>query len=201
MNDFTTYFIIFIVFIIGLMQYENFTSDLTFVKSNVDNENHLVRKLPDMNDAADKLAEIKQRLLTLLEKLNVENMSNGNTDDSINRLLQKFNHKNISETVKGSKHTSYSINKGEKIVMCLRSRDAEEKLQDINILMFVAIHEVAHVMTKSIGHTKEFWSNFKRLLKQAIEIGIYTPKDYSSDPVSYCGMMVKDSPLYDPSIK
>ena len=183
------------------MQYENFTSDLTIVKSRLDNENHLVRKLPDMNNAADTLAKIKQRLLTLLEKINIENMSNGNIDDSINRLLQKFNHKNISETVKGSKHTSYSINKGEKIVMCLRSRDEKEELQDINILMFVAIHEMAHVMTKSIGHTDEFWSNFKKLLKQSIDIGIYTPKDYSANPESYCGMMVKDSPLYDPSIK
>lgn len=201
MNEFITYFIIFIMGIIGLMQYENFTSDLTFIESNVDKNKHLVRDLPDKEQAADLLAKIKDRCLLLIEKLNIEYMSNGKSDDSIYRLLQKFNHKNISETVKGSKHTSYSINKGEKIVMCMRSRDNREELLNINILMFVAIHEMAHVMTKSIGHTDEFWSNFKKLLKEAISIGIYKSKDYSVNPKKYCGMIVRDSPLYDPSIK
>ena len=201
MTDFITYFIIFIIGIMGLMKYESFNNDLTYVESSIDNKKHLVRNLPDKNQAADRLAKIKENLLTLIEKLNIENMSNGNVDEAINRLLKKFNHNSISETVKGSKHTSYSINKGEKIVMCLRSRDEEEKLQDTNILMFVAIHEMAHVMTKSIGHTKEFWSNFKRLLKEAVLIGIYNPIDYSSKPKQYCGMTVTDSPYFDPTIK
>ena len=201
MADFITYFIVFTIGIMGLMKYESYNNDLIYIESSVDNKKHLVRDLPDKKKAADILAKIKENLLTLIEKLNIVNMSNGNVDEAVNRLLKKFNHNSISETVKGSKHTSYSINKGEKIVMCLRSRDEKEQLQDINILMFVAIHEMAHVMTKSIGHTKEFWSNFKRLLKEAVLLGIYNPVNYSSNPKKYCGMTVTDSPYFDPTIK
>ena len=64
-------------------------------------------------------------------------------------------------------------------------------------MTFVGIHEVAHIMTKSIGHTKEFWQNFKFLLKNAAKIGIYTPVDYKRKPKEYCGMKITDNPYYD----
>ena len=34
---------------------------------------------------------------------------------------------------------------------------------------FVALHELSHVMTVSVGHTQEFWENFKFLLKEAVD--------------------------------
>ena len=37
---------------------------------------------------------------------------------------------------------------------------SKRTLEDENTLLFVSLHEVAHIMTKSIGHTKEFWDNF-----------------------------------------
>ena len=43
--------------------------------------------------------------------------------------------------------------------------------------MFVTIHELAHVMTKSIGHKTEFWDNFKFLLQEAKDSGIHEPKE------------------------
>jgi predicted metal-dependent hydrolase len=36
--------------------------------------------------------------------------------------------------------------------------------------MFVTLHEMAHLMTESLDahkHTREFWSNFRRLLEDA----------------------------------
>ena len=63
--------------------------------------------------------------------------------------------------------------------------------------MFVAIHELAHVMTKSIGHTEEFWGNMKYLLKESIKIGVYKESDYRANPKKYCGTEITDSPLYD----
>ena len=35
--------------------------------------------------------------------------------------------------------------------------------------MFVIIHELSHIMSKSIGHNSEFYDNFKFLLKEAVE--------------------------------
>ena len=70
-------------------------------------------------------------------------------------------------------------------------------LIDINTLTFVALHELAHLMTQSFGHKTEFWKNFKFLLKEAKEIGIYQPDDYKKSPKEYCGMKITDNPLYD----
>jgi predicted metal-dependent hydrolase len=63
--------------------------------------------------------------------------------------------------------------------------------------MFVAIHELSHVMTKSIGHKSEFWENFKFLLENAKEAGLHQPVDYKKGPKEYCGMTISDSPYYD----
>ena len=100
----------------------------------------------------------------------------------------------MRETEKGSKHTSYSVNKGEKIVFCIRDKKTHE-LVDINTMMFVAIHELAHVMTKSVGHTEEFWNNMRYLLKKAIKINVYKKVDYRDNPKPYCGTKITDSPL------
>ena len=61
--------------------------------------------------------------------------------------------------------------------------------------MFVAIHELAHVITKSIGHTDEFWDNMKFLLKKSVKINIYKKHDYKNNPIPYCGTEITDSPL------
>ena len=61
----------------------------------------------------------------------------------------------------------------------------------------MAIHELAHIMTKSVGHTIEFWENFKFLLKNAVKIKIYNSIDYKENPVSYCSMDINENPLFD----
>ena len=43
----------------------------------------------------------------------------------------------------------------------------------------MAIHEIAHVMTDEVGHTKKFWNNMRYLLEEGEKIGVYRPEDYS----------------------
>ena len=50
-------------------------------------------------------------------------------------------------------------------------------------------------MTISTGHTEEFWDNMKYLLEQAADIGIYSPVDYSTNPIVYCGEEINSTPL------
>jgi hypothetical protein len=103
------------------------------------------------------------------------------------------------EATPDAEHTSYSVNKGEKIHLCLRQREgADESLIEENIMVFVALHEMAHVLTASVGHGPDFWNNFGWLLKQAEAAGIYTYQDFKSKPVAYCGLHITDSPSYDP---
>ena len=68
---------------------------------------------------------------------------------------------------------------------------------DENTLTFVALHEMSHLATKSIGHKDEFWENFKFLIEQANKINIYTPVDYEKQKAEYCGMTIKDNPYFD----
>ena len=115
--------------------------------------------------------------------------------NDIDRLIKNFNPNAFSETTPDAQYTSYSVNKGEKIVFCLRNKSQDEELVKENIITFVAIHELGHLMTKSIGHEPEFWNTFKLLLKIAIEHGIYKNIDFNSTPKEYCGVNITDTPL------
>ena len=119
-------------------------------------------------------------------------------DPKVQRLVKGFNPKKISETLPNSELTAYSENKGEKIAFCLnKKKEDDNNLIDINTLTFVAIHELSHIMTVSIGHKQEFWQNFKFLLENAKTANIYVPVDYKKKPQEYCGMTISDSPYYD----
>ena len=49
------------------------------------------------------------------------------------------------------------------------------------------MHELAHIITKSVGHTDEYWDNYRLILKTAIDNGLYEYKNYYEEPVKYCG--------------
>ena len=129
------------------------------------------------------------------EVSNLENNIKMKLKDDIRRLYKNFNPEAFSETTPDAKYTSYSVNKGEKIVFCLRVKKEGETLVKENIMTFVSIHELAHLMTKSVGHEPEFWSNFKLLLKISINNGLYKNIDFNSTPKPYCGINITDTPL------
>ena len=191
-ENFIPMFIIVFLALCGYMYMEGLNSEVTYVKSTIDNKEYLVRNVDDKQDAANLLSQMSININKLINYLETKFDS-----DPVKRLIKKYDPNNITESSASSKYTSYSVNKGEKIVLCIRSRDDNAKLIDLNTLMFVALHELAHIMTLSIGHTDEFWTNFKFLLKKAIELNIYKEVDYSKYPKKYCGITITDSPLYN----
>ena len=97
--------------------------------------------------------------------------------------------------------TSYTLNKGSKMMICLRSKADPNVLVDPNVLLFVVLHESAHIANyRSWQHDDIFWSTFKFLLQEAQESGVYVPVDYASNPVVYCGMTIDYNPLFDASL-
>ena len=151
---------------------------------------HLVRDMPDKEEAAKLMDEIKNRLEML-----VEYVSKNTTQEKVQLLKQRFKENNIQETDIADSGTSYSIDKGKEIHLCLRDKESS-RLHNINILMFVSIHELAHVMSESYGHNGEFGTNFKYLLTQAVKLGLYNNVDYSKNPEQFCGMKVDANPLF-----
>lgn len=171
---------------------EGFTNELEYVRSAHDNRQYLVRNLQDKDKAAVLLSVIRERLLKLIKHLQKKYPNTA----KIERLARNFNSEKISENVPDSKYTSYSVNKGEKVVFCVRQRNDQNELMDLNTMMFVAIHELSHMMTLSIGHDDPvFWENMKFLLGEAIEIGLYKYQAFHDQPKAYCGTMITDTPL------
>ena len=188
------YFILAVILIVCLKIYrESDAYNLKCIISNVDGETYCVRDRAKLELAADLLAQVTQKCKDLVLHLGKKYPE----DADVQRLVQKFNPTKISETLPTSEYTAYSENKGEKMAFCLNTTKQGDKLIDINTLTFVALHELAHIMTLSEGHKQIFWQHFKFLLTEAKEINIYTPVDYKKNPEPYCGMNITDNPLYD----
>lgn len=181
--------IISTLILFGYFAYITYYDDkLEKVKSKIDDREYTVQTKEDAQGAADLIATIRQKLILLVNHLI---KSNGN-DSRVEMLKINFDPDKLKEGIDNPEFTSYSINKGEQIILCLRSKD---KLMDINTMMFVVLHELAHLATESIGHTPEFWENFKWILEESINIGIYTKQEFKKEPVEYCGMKITTSPL------
>jgi hypothetical protein len=178
------------VVILGLV-FNHFYKDwnLTTIKSTVDGHTYTVRKLPDKLDAANLLAHISANLTKLVDHV----YKNDKDREGVQQLKRNFNSRNITENTPGGQYTAYSVNKGEQLAICLRNIDDNTFIND-NLIYFISIHEMAHVMTDEIGHTPKFWDNMKYLLEQSHEIGFYTPEDYSKNPQMYCGQEINSTP-------
>ena len=195
-EDILGYFIIGFILSTSYYVYrENYESfQLTCIVSTVDGNKYCVRERENIEKAADLLAKITVKCKELVTYVGDKYPDKEN----VKRLQQNFNPKKIMETLPTSSYTAYSENKGEKVAFCLnKDKEDNDNLIDESTLTFVAIHELSHVMTKSIGHKSEFWSNFKFLLECAKESGIHNPVDYKKEPQQYCGMKIHDNPYYD----
>ena len=180
------FFFMSVIIIFMIVQRIHKNKDILQITSKIDGREYIVRKLPDGREAADRLARINKNILLLIGSLKEEDR------EGISMLKDNFNPDRLSETGLGAKYTSYSVNKGEEIAICVRQPD--NTFIDDNTVMFVVIHELAHVMTKSVGHTQEFWDNMAYLLERAEELKIYVPKNYKESPVDYCGMEINTTP-------
>jgi predicted metal-dependent hydrolase len=165
------------------------------VKSSLDNRTYRVQDLPRKQDAANMMCKIRQKLEKIVNSYKGD--VNYKQDEPIQRMISRFNPNVLEENDMDADSTSYSENKGEKIVVCLRdkTKKPEYPLVEENIVMFVLIHEMAHLMTASMGHTPEFWTNFKKLLQDCVKLGVYQQENYAKYPVEYCGMTITDSPI------
>jgi hypothetical protein len=174
---------------------EGFDSfQLKCIVSTVDGNKYCVREREKLNEAADLLANMTEKCKHLVEYVGQKYPDK----DNVKRLVKGFQPKKIMETLPTSEYTAYSENKGEKLAFCLnRNKEDNNNLIDESTLLFVAIHELSHIATKSIGHKTEFWDNFKFLLAEAKEAGIHEPINYKKNPTTYCSMNIRDNPYYD----
>lgn len=190
-------FLLVIIIIMGLVtlcvyymreyQYDG----LVKTYSTIDGESYWVRNRTDREQAANTLAKIKINMKKLISHLQQSQNKFPSNMRYIHDLVARTKTINIMESGTDEKYTSYTINKGERIVFCLRSKILGE-IHDMNTLMYVVIHEMAHIGCPEYGHTPLFKQIFRFLLTQGAEIGIYKPVDYRIKPQNYCGMTINE---------
>ena len=180
-----------------VLQYLNNKSIESFYaiqrKSSYNHKVYTVQDLHNPEIASDLLAEMKHRTSQLTDHLKSKN---GN-DQNVQRLIQRLENTIIDEAPFEEDSSSYTINKGEQISFCLREKNPKKSFHNIKTLMFVLIHELAHVMAVSEGHTQEFMKHFRFLLREAANAGLYDPINYRNDPMTYCGVRVTHNPYYN----
>lgn len=190
--------IIIIVLIIAIIFiFRKFANiGMTYVKSDIDGEYYLVRDEIDKNQAANILAKIRQNVNKLIDYLyiNINDEHNHEYKDYIIRLHEKGRNIIIVESEKDSIYTSYSVGKGEQIVFCLRSRRGHNGLHDLNLMMYVVLHEISHVACPIYdNHGPLFKKIFSFIAMTAVDIGIYRKINFAHDPMEYCGLTISDS--------
>jgi hypothetical protein len=121
----------------------------------------------------------------------------------VDHLLDNYNPDSFYENdPRRSQDTSYTINKGDAMYICLRQRSDPRRLVDENTLLFTMLHEIAHIANyRGWGHGNDFWACFKFILHEAQLAGIYHPVDYAKHPVDFCGLLINWNPLFDDSVQ
>ncbi len=146
--------------------------------------------LSNADNTADILARLDMFIKNFVDYL-VKNVPN---DPRSMRLKQQLRLLRIEESPFEGNISSFTRNKGELMSLCVRSKP-DSNFHDYQTLLFVVIHELAHVASLARGHGPEFVNNFKWLLSQAAESGMYIPTDYRKNPISYCGIEVTNNPM------
>ena len=129
--------------------------DVTWVRSSLTGKDYSVKKAPDAQAMADRLAELEHRLRRLLDG----GAALVPGDPRLDAIRRRWDG-TLSE-VRAEGEVAFSIDKSS-ISVCLR--DSRGAIEDLNTSMFVLLHELAHVATPDYGHSPQFWANMQFLL-------------------------------------
>jgi hypothetical protein len=179
----------------------NHSQEVEYITSDVDDETYLVREMPDSESASDMLAHLRKDLIDFIVylKKRVYMKTTNKMKVKIDRLydvvLPNMKSFNFSESTPSTKYTSYTVNKT-KLYFCLRQTGSEQFV-NYNTVMFVALHELTHMMNEVYDpdHEHGFWDDMEFILKKAIDNGIYVYQPYNKIPQKYCGIVIDDTPL------
>jgi hypothetical protein len=185
LNNVSIFFVLFLLYI-AYCNY-NKDQDVSSELATFDNQIYVVSNDELKEEKANTLAYINQCILKLLDHIRDDK------NHHIKKLCDRYSQDTLIENVDKKEYRAYSLNKGERIALCLENKDGS-LITDTNLLLFVTFHELAHIMSDSIGHTKEFWNHMKFLLEEAEKINLYQPVDYKKHPKNYCGMEVNSTP-------
>jgi hypothetical protein len=191
-----------------ILYYKIGDHDMIYVHSDIDNNMYMVRNRPDKVKAANLLARTRANIFKITDYL-YKKINDPETKNMapyiefkpyIIQLQSNIQNVMIRESDFNSVHTSYTKNKGTQIVFCIRSKEIinsinndSDNIHDINLVMYVALHEISHVACPEIDHTPLFNKIFSFICQEGVNIGIYQKIDFANTPKIYCGMTINAS--------
>jgi hypothetical protein len=187
--------ILFILLVWNIRLYIEFPERIT--TSVIDGKEYTVkRNYKNHQMASDILAKLNYVNKTVIAHMQKKYADSSEID--VDFLAGNYNGEVLSEHIpKTTVNTSYVLNKGDLIKLCLRNKETGE-FHDMNTLIFVDLHELSHLLDREYGHNKSFWFGFQTVLKEAVALGLYTPVNYSKNPANYCGLQIHSNPFFRP---
>jgi hypothetical protein len=186
-----------IIIVLMINHHEEFNSKETVKDGHFNLKYHIIN-----DDDADKTAVIINDLnlfvIDVIDHLKVAIVENRIDDDHmyfVKNLVNKYNPMVVSEGNSDDSDTSFIINKGDKMVICVKNRNNE--FHDMSLLKFVTLHEISHIGSIEYQHESEFWDNFRWLLRFVVKERMYEPIDYGKYPIEYCKhVYLQDNPYF-----
>jgi len=190
------------ILIIGYLFYKYIYDGTENLTSTVDNKIYRVRKGHDKQMRADILAILNGKFTIIVNTL--KNDENYNSEIPVQRLVHNWNQGvTLKEIGNMESDAAYVINK-KNMSFCLQKTKNEVVLEELNLITYVGIHELSHIMSEEIGHGPEFIKNFEFLLNYAKNIDYYDPLLKRQLPIyiqlnklntkdSYCGVNLENS--------
>jgi predicted metal-dependent hydrolase len=151
-------------------------------------------------EASNILALLNIRITGIIQSLVHEyyyDYSNPKLQMITKNILKRYNSKKLVENspFNTNNDTSFVVNKGSKFAICLREKNETYNFHDIDILMFVVLHELSHLAIQGLGHDYEYWSTFKFILQFCEDKKLYYSINYNKYPQMYCGILVNHNPI------
>lgn len=170
---------IFVVNVHGFL-----TDDRVYVEAS-DGLQYKVRNTNKKQETAEALSRLNAKVTLFIKRL-VETADVDHKPMAL-RLSKRYDPEALAEGRVDKRFTSYTVNKGEQVVLCLRTRDSKDEIYDDNLIFYVTLHELAHISSVTEDHSPEFHANFRYLLRKASEWDLWKRVDR---PFQYCGLSV-----------
>lgn len=148
---------------------------------------YYVKNIDGKQEVADLLAMLELRLHVFVKK------ASAMVPDDVRLINIRHRWSGTIYEVENGKEAAYSLGKNA-LHLCVREKNGS-LTTNINALMFVLLHELAHIATDDIGHTPTFWKNMTWVLHLAHKTEIYDADDHSPNTTTVCGQALGESPL------
>lgn len=153
----------------------------------IDGSKYLVLKTENSKEAADALARLAQNIGKVVEHLKSKKEAYSRYKAAIDTMLQRLAVTGINFVeLDYSSNDAIAINqnKNEEIAICLRRNPPNDTtVADDQVLLYIALHEIAHSMTTAYAasfqnhtvHSREFRENENFLMSIASTLNLLRP--------------------------